>query len=205
MQCRGRASGPNQQQKCSGVLRQTKFSGERKLCVLELCRIDDVESVESRKRCHLMRAHRSSAHDVFDAYAADEQRVANERAMAAPRHRFGTHDRGALCARELEQALQAVTKFFAAHIIGVAAKGSVTPAEIHGIVLRVTKPAEIFEVHVLDSLFAQRSGERIGIELRNAPRFRDAADVHETFDTVPVQDGQKFFDRARRMPDGEHC
>ncbi len=132
-------------------------------------------------------------------------RTSNASPMSERWQRHGTASAHALCARELEQALQAVTKFFAAHIIGVAAKGSVTPAEIHGIVLRVTKPAEIFEVHVLDSLFAQRSGERIGIELRNAPRFRDAADVHETFDTVPVQDGQKFFDRARRMPDGEHC
>src|SRR5260370_33969554 len=89
-----------------------------------------------------MRSSRSRGHDVFDVHPADEQRVANQRAMAAPRHRFRAHDGGALLARQFQQTRKTGAKFLGGHVVGVAAEGSVTPAEIGGIFFGVAEAAE---------------------------------------------------------------
>jgi len=78
------------------------------------------------------------------------------------------------------------------------------PTEIYGIFFRAAKPAETFHMHVLDFLFAQRRGKGVGIELRNAPRFGNAADIDEPLNAVRCEYGQKFLDRSCGMADGEH-
>ena len=64
--------------------------------------------------------------------------------------------------------------------------------------------AQTFQVHVIDSPFLQRRRKSIGVEVRNAPRFGDAAYIHEALDAMSAEDREKFFDRARGMPDGKH-
>jgi len=152
-----------------------------------------------------VRASRRDAHDVFDARVANEKGVADQRAMAAPGHRFRTHDSGALLARHLQQVCDTGAKFFRAHIIGVAAEGSVAPAEIYGIFFCVAPSAQAFQVHVLNSVLAQRSGQLVGIELQHAARFGNAAHVDQKVDAVGLQDRHELFDGARGMPDRKNC
>src|SRR5579864_1487078 len=124
--------------------------------------------------------------------------------MAAPRNGFRAHDGGALSAGELQQALQALAEVRAGHVIRVAAEGSVAPAEIRGIFPRVAQAAEALQMEVADSLFAERSGEGVGIELRNATRPGNAANIDEKLHAVRGEDGEKFLDGARGVADGQH-
>jgi hypothetical protein len=46
-------------------------------------------------------------------------------------------------------------------------------------------------------------GERLGVELRNAARFRNGADVDELRDVMGFQHGHELCEGMRGMPDGQ--
>ena len=51
------------------------------------------------------------AHDVFDLHAAHQQRIADERTVATPRHRFRAHDDSALGARQFQEPNDSLLEF----------------------------------------------------------------------------------------------
>src|SRR5713226_5095637 len=116
--------------------------------------------------------------------------------MTAPRHCFRAHDYGVFLTRQVQQMRKGVAKFVGGHVVGVTAEGKVTPAEVYGIFFCVPEPAETFHVQVVDSLLATRSRKRIGIELRDAPRLGNAADIDEPLNAMRREQGQKFLDRS---------
>ena len=70
------------------------------------------------------------AHDVFDANVVYQQRVADQRSMAAPWNRLRAHDGSPFLRGQLHEALQPQLKIRRLHVIGVAAKRGVAPAVI---------------------------------------------------------------------------
>src|SRR5216684_237095 len=131
-------------------------------------------------------------------------RTSSASPMSERGHRFRAHDGRAFLGRQVQQSREGGAKFVGGHVIGVTAKGSVAPAEIDGIFFRVAEAAETFHVQVLDSLLVQGSGKRVGIELRNAPRFGNGTDINEPLNAMSRERGEKFLDRSCGMPDGEH-
>src|SRR5258708_24594230 len=124
--------------------------------------------------------------------------------MAAPGHRFRTHDGRAFLGRQVQQSREGGAKFVGGHVISVTAKGSVAPAEIDRIFFRVAEAAETFHVQVLDSLLVHGSGKHRASELRNAPRFGNGTDINEPLNAMSRERGEKFLARSCGMPDGGH-
>src|SRR6266404_4982331 len=123
--------------------------------------------------------------------------------MAAPRYSLGAHDGGELLARQVQQARDTGAEFVGGHVIGITAKRSIAPASIDGILFRVTATTETLQVRVINSPLAQRGGEGVGIELRHASRFGNAAHIHKALHAMHLEDGEKLFDCAGGMPDRE--
>ena len=70
------------------------------------------------------------AQNVFDLNAAHEERIGNERAVTAPRHRFSAHECQPVPTGELKQFLQGRFKIRSLHIIGETTEGSITPTSV---------------------------------------------------------------------------
>jgi len=58
--------------------------------------------------------------DLDDRDAAHTERVAHHRAVAAPRHRFGAHDRNALFTAQADECGKRVAEFLGLQVIGKA-------------------------------------------------------------------------------------
>src|SRR5690606_38815658 len=95
-----------------------------------LGRVPDPGPVHLRERREGVRRRRGGAPDVEHLDAAPDERVADARAMAPPRHRLGAHDRDALDAREREQLLDAVGEPSRLHVVGVGAEARIAPRPV---------------------------------------------------------------------------
>jgi hypothetical protein len=73
---------------------------------------------------------RGGADYVFDRETPYQQRVGEEPTMAAPRNRFGTHQRRLAFFRQTQELAQRLLEFRRLHIIGVPAEGRVPPGLI---------------------------------------------------------------------------
>src|SRR5690348_16496634 len=124
--------------------------------------------------------------------------------MTAPGHRFGTHDRAALRAAKLQQALHGFGEIAGLNVIRVTAKAGVAPAGVYGIAARMAQAAEFLEVSVGDGLMPQRFGERVAVELRITAGTRDCSNIREPLGAVPAKQRDEFFDGARGVADGKN-
>jgi len=61
-------------------------------------------------------------HDVHNFYSANQERIAYERPVTAPRDRFSAHDRRLLLLRSFDQRRQAFLKILRLHIVGKTAE-----------------------------------------------------------------------------------
>ena len=119
------------------------------------------------------------ADDFENANAAHDEGVGDQRAMAAPGNGFGAHQRGGSFRGEFDGALKPGFKFRRLHVIGIAAKAGVAPAEIDGVRAGVAQAAQAFQMAIADACGVQARGQRIGIELRIVAGFRDGANVDD--------------------------
>jgi len=60
--------------------------------------------------------------DVLDANASNQKCVANQRSMASPGNRFGTHQGAALTARQFHHPFHVLGELRRLHVIRIAAK-----------------------------------------------------------------------------------
>jgi len=74
------------------------------------------------KRREDMRLALPGPNDVLDTNAANKECVANQRSMASPRYRFGTHQRTALTGRHVHHPFNVLGELRRLHVIGVATK-----------------------------------------------------------------------------------
>lgn len=80
--------------------------------------------------------------DVFAFHAANEQRIGNERAVASPRHRLGTHqDQSLAFFRLRNQSIDRLLEFFRLHVIRVTAERPVPPTFVGRLLRRPAKPS----------------------------------------------------------------
>src|ERR1051325_10310113 len=99
--------------------------------------------------------------DVAHLPAARGERVGDERAVAAPRHRLRAHDRSFLLGREAFQLRDPSAKLLRLHVVGVAAKTQVAPAEIDRFLRGFAQTTQILEMAVFDFLTRERAREKI--------------------------------------------
>ena len=97
-----------------------------------------------------MRLTVALAENIFDRNASREQRIADQRTVAAPGHGLGAHDRGRLFGRTFQKSRQPRLKLLGLHVIRVAAKRQVRPGSIPRIFRGVPQASEVFEVEIRD-------------------------------------------------------
>src|ERR1035438_4535687 len=90
------------------------------LTLCDLRRIGDRGAANFRKGCESMNLAASWTHDVLCANSPNQQRIGNERAMATPRHRFGTHDCDPFLLGQPNQFFEVLRKLGRLHEIGRA-------------------------------------------------------------------------------------
>jgi hypothetical protein len=81
-------------------------------------------------------------HAVLGADSTNQQGIGDERAMTAPKHRFGAHQYDSLLVRQLDQFVDALLKFRRLHVIRITSKGSIAPAQVELIAPSMTQPAD---------------------------------------------------------------
>jgi hypothetical protein len=123
--------------------------------------------------------------------------------VAAPWHRFGAHNRGALRGGNINQFAQALTELRSLHVIGVAPETRILPGGVDRILPRVPQATESGHMRIPDMSAAQRSRELLSVVLRVPARPGNRADVDELLDMVRHQHLDKFIDRMSRVADGE--
>ena len=97
----------------------------------------------------------SGTHDMLCAYTSDQQRVSDERTMTPPRHGFGAHERNLVLVRQLDQFCETLHIYRRLHVVRVASKGSIAPAQVDRIELRMTQAAQSRQMNVAKAGFLQ--------------------------------------------------
>jgi hypothetical protein len=185
----------------AGQTRQARLTSSLEQCRLR-GRIGDRCSLDMGKRRELVVAVIGGGEDFDDSNAAHAQRVGHQRPMAAPRHRFGAHDRCALLTAQSDQLVEAVRKFLRLHVIGIAAKARVPPAGVGGVLAGASQTAQRAQGGIFDAMRLERFAQRISVELRVMARPRHRADIDEAFDAVALQQRYELLQRARRVAYG---
>ncbi|EEF26456.1 conserved hypothetical protein [Ricinus communis] len=165
-------------------------------------RIRDAQALDVGERRQLVRLALARIDDVVDGHAAHQQRIGDERAVAAPRHRFRAHQRAGPALRELDDRVDVGREFVGLHVVRVAAERRVAPAGVRRVLERAAQAAEAFQVTVFDTGIGQRRGELVLPELRIVARFRHRADIEQAGDAVLPEQPDELLDRTVRMADG---
>jgi len=89
-----------------------------------------IDPIDARKWCQRMRRRPRGAGDFERLDAAHDQRVGNERTVAAPRNRLGAHDRRGRRSGEGDQLIDSICECFRLHVVRISTKRFVAPSEI---------------------------------------------------------------------------
>lgn len=88
-------------------------------------------SVEPRERREVMRFGVAPGVDLQDGELPGDERIGDERPIAAPRKRLGADDDdGTIALGEVDELLKSLYEHLHLHVIGEAAKPGVSPSEI---------------------------------------------------------------------------
>jgi len=104
--------------------------------------------------------------DMPDLPAARDQRIGDQRPMAAPGDSLGAHDRRP-CVRVIGHKLfKGTLKFLPLHIVGIAAKTGVAPSVVDRILPSRSKAPKRRHVERAEAGIFQAFGQSVRIELR---------------------------------------
>ena len=110
--------------------------------------------------------------DVPHGLAARDQGVGDERAMAAPPHGLGAHDRHLLAACERHQPIELGGEHVGLHVVRIGAERGVLPRAVDGVRLLAPEAPEAGEMRVAEAGGVERSRQGVDVEVRMAPRAR---------------------------------
>jgi len=169
-----------------------------------LGRVSDRRAPNLGKRGESVNLAARSAHDVLRANSAHKQGVSDERAMAAPGHRFSAHQGDLTLLSRLDRRFDALRKLLRLHVIRIAAKGGISPASVGRIAPGMAKAAKTWHVDIFQAELHDRSSQRILIELRIVSGTRHRAHIHDASCPVYPEQMDEFIDRARGMTDRQY-
>jgi hypothetical protein len=106
-------------------------------------RISNLQPAHARKPGKFVSLRPCSGPEVFHGELAHQQRVCNQRTVAAPSDRLRAQYRRRFC-RQPFQPRQPALKICRLHIIGKTAKAGIVPAQIFRICFGMPQPAEFF-------------------------------------------------------------
>ena len=165
-------------------------------------RVGEPAVLHLRELRQLVRGGLARVDDVADLVTADEQRVGQQPAVAAPPRRLGAHHRDVSLARPGLQPLQPARELLRGHVVGVALERGDLPAAVGRARHARAPAAELDVVLVGDALRRERRAQRLGVEVREPLGAREAADVGDGIDPVGAQERDELVALPRGMADG---
>ena len=167
---------------------------------------DDAILPDDGGLCQPRRLHLTLAHDVGHGVACGEEVVGDDLAMAAAPRRLGAHDGTAARLAERLKLPKAGPECRRRRVIGVVAEILVFPKAIGRRALVLAPAPQTSEFG--DSLVRDPDGsqwllQRIRIELRIVPRFRDGAHVDDLVHACFLQKLDELAQGPVRMADRE--
>ena len=145
-------------------------------------------------------------HQVLDDESAREQVIGDDAPVASPPERFGTHDRAASHAAQLEKATEPDFERLGKRIVGIIVEAAILPEAVH---MRCHQPgggsqaAEFGDSFVTDPMRRQLVGQDIKIVLRIGARTRHASNVDYHVYSPSAEQRHESLDRSGRVTDGE--
>jgi len=133
--------------------------------VIGCLRIDESISVDDRKRRQPMFVCLDRRKDMPDIPAVRNQRIGDQRAMAAPRDSLGAHDRRPPVRAIGHQPFKGFVEFVCLHIVGIPAKTGIAPSVVDRILPSFSKAPKRRYVERGETGLSQTLGQRIRIEL----------------------------------------
>src|SRR5947207_3884946 len=157
-------------------------------------------SVDAPERSQLMLLRRR-VENVINRDSPGDDGVGDKRAMAAPRHRLGTHDRCRLERGDGEQIVERFAELARLHVVGVSAEAGVAPLGVVRITPAATASAEGGYVSVsapaVDDRALQIWLRKVGIPRRCG----EGAHIDQMCRAFSRQQSLKLLERPGRMPD----
>ncbi len=128
-------------------------------------RIDESISVDDRKLRQPMFVCLDRRNDMPDIPAVRNQRIGDQRAMAAPRDSLGAHDRRPPVRAIGHQLFKGFLEFVCLHIVGIASKAGVPPSVVDRILPSFSKTPKRRHMERAETGFLQALSQPILIEL----------------------------------------
>src|SRR5437016_4827746 len=113
-----------------------------------------------------MRTRRSAPENVIDPHTARDERIGDQGAMTAPRHRLGTQDRDGSTGRGLDEIEDLALERGGLHVIRETAKAFVLPAGVDRVRARPPQSAETRLVLIADARAFELGRQRFASEMR---------------------------------------
>ena len=140
--------------------------------------------------------------DMRDRDATRQEVIGDYAPMAAPPDGLCAHDRAAMPLGNITQLLKSGSKRIRRRVIGVCAKGGVSPIGVgrwRRIPWTASPAAERADVAVVDARISQGCGKDLRIELRVGSRARYRPDVDQKVDRGLLKQCQELRGCAGRM------
>jgi len=131
-----------------------------------------------------------------------DQPVGDQHAMAAKVYALGTHVGSARTLGQRNQLGHCLLELRRKHVIRIVPKAGIAECKMRGVFTNFLPIAsQSFHPDVSDSGGRQTVFEGFSIKLRQPPRHRKSANIHESLNLVSVKRLDKVVERASRMSD----
>jgi hypothetical protein len=141
---------------------------------------------------------------MFHGDASHGEGIRNQRAVAAPRHHFGTHYDGPLSPRPTEEFLQALLEPGCQHVIGISLEGRILPARIRRIRLTAAQARQARQMYIADTDLTESFRQGILVELWVTPGARHLPHIRHQGYVVSAQKAQEIFQQPVRVPNRKY-
>ncbi len=145
----------------------------------------------------------NTAGDLAHRDSASDERIRDQRSVAAPRHSLRAHQGDAFVLREFDAAHETAFELGRLHIVGIPTKARVAPARVARVWLCVTQAAQSRHVCVMNPHAVKGRRESIAIELRIVSRAWQRAHIDDALHAVGLEEADEDLSRPRGVTDRE--
>lgn len=154
-------------------------------------------------RAQCVRLQRTGVVDVKNFVPVRGQPIGNQHAMTTRVVAFGAHARCERVLRERDEFRHRLPELPCEHVVGVVAKGFAPESHVRRVVKNLLSvAAECLHPHVLNTDCRDAPFQIVTVELRQATRHGEGANINQRLDLMRLQRSKQFVQGTRRMPDG---
>jgi hypothetical protein len=164
--------------------------------------VSDALPVDARPGSELVRANAGRARNLIHIDTMNQERICNQRTVAAPWHNFRAHDCSTAFAPQMNEFVETFIKLRSLHVIRKAAKACVAPRGVGRVAARMPEAPERRHVTIMNSHRLQRVTQNIFVELRVVSGTWNGSHVNELLYLVSAEQCDELADRPCGVSNG---